>query len=155
MARAKNALRKHYVAAIPQSGTPTEGDYKHLATWISNISDDTDENVETTAYYDGDGTPTSDVTSVAIAWSFEGLYDPEDAAQALIHDMKLETGEGRKVYHKIIESDGKNQFEGIATVTNIVAGGGEASDFEEFSCTITYDKIPDYDTVTTSSTTQG
>src|SRR5678816_3681909 len=112
MARNKNALREHYVASIPATGLPAEGDYKLLAQWISDISDDTDENVESTAFYDGDGTPTSDVTRVAMAWSFEGFYDASNAAQTIIHDMKLDLGEGRKVYHKIIESSGTKQYEG-------------------------------------------
>ena len=154
MARNKNALREHYVASIPATGLPAEGDYKLLAQWISDISDETDENVESTAFYDGDGTPTSDVTSVAMAWSFEGFYDSANEAQALIQAMKLLTGDGRKIYHKIIESDGTKQYEGVATVTDIVTGGGAAEDYEEFSCTITYDKIPTYGDVTTESTTE-
>ena len=154
MARNKNALRQHYVAEVPSTGLPDEGDYKLLAQWISDISDETDENVESTAFYDGDGTPTSDVTSVAMAWSFEGFYDSANEAQALIHAMKLLTGDGRKIYHKIIESDGTKQYEGVATVTDIVTGGGAAEDYEEFSCTITYDKIPTYEDVTTESTTE-
>jgi|LSQX01.2.fsa_nt_gb hypothetical protein len=154
MARNKNALRQHYVAEVPSTGLPDEGDYKLLAQWISDISDETDENVESTAFYDGDGTPTSDVTSVAMAWSFEGFYDSANEAQALIQAMKLLTGDGRKIYHKIIESDGTKQYVGVATVTDIVTGGGAAEDYEEFSCTITYDKIPTYEDVTTESTTE-
>ena len=72
----------------------------------------------------------------------------------MIQAMKLLTGDGRKIYHKIIESDGAKQYEGIATVTDIVAGGGAAEDYEEFSCTITYDKIPTYEEVTTDTTTE-
>lgn len=150
MARNKNALRQHWVAAMPAKDA--EPDYKRLAAWITDISDDTAEEVEETAFYDGDGTPTSDVVSVAMSYSFSGYYDSSDAAQALIAGLRLATGEGRKIMHKVIESDGAKEFIGTATVTDIVAGSGAAEDYEEFSCTIKYDEIPAYDTVATTTT---
>ena len=152
MARKKNALREHYVAAVPEGGgTPAAGDYKLLAQWITDITDDTAEEVESTAFYDGDGTPTSDVTSVAITYSFEGHYDAENEAQALIASMKTKVGEGRKIYHKVIDSNQTNQLEGIATVTDIVAGSGSAEEYEEFSCTIAFDAIPESSTPVTTT----
>lgn len=150
MARNKNALRQHWVAAMPVRDA--EPDYKRLAAWITDINDDTAEEVEETAFYDGDGTPISDVVSVAMSYSFSGYYDPDDAAQALIAGLRLETGEGRKIMHKVIESDGAKEFIGTATVTDIVAGSGAAEDYEEFSCTIKFDEIPSYDTVATTTT---
>lgn len=150
MARNKNALRQHWVAAIPIGSA--DADYKRLAAWITDINDDTVEEVEETAFYDGDGTPTSDVVSVAMSYSFSGHYDPDDDAQALIAGLRLETGDGRKIMHKVIESDGAKEFVGIATVTDIVAGSGAAEDYEEFSCTIKFDEIPSYDTVVTTTT---
>lgn len=52
MARQKNALRGHFVQAyVP--GTETPGDeWLELAKYISNISDDTQEETEDTAFYD-------------------------------------------------------------------------------------------------------
>lgn len=87
-----------------------------------------------------------------MSYSFSGYYDPDDAAQALIAGLRLKTGDGRKIMHKVIESDGVKEFVGIATVTDIVAGSGAAEDYEEFSCTIKYDEIPAYDTVVTTTT---
>lgn len=140
MARQKNALRKHFVAAYDGSTTePTT--WLRLAKWIPTITDDTEEETESQAYYDGDGTPTTDVLSIAETWTFEGTYDSEDAAQALIAGMKRKTGEDRKIWHKIEQTDGKT-FTGIGTVSAIKAGSGDASAYEEFGCTITFDTAP-------------
>lgn len=152
MARKKNAIRQHWVAAVPVGAA--EAEYKQLAAWITDVSDDTAEGVEETAFYDGDGTPTSDVVSVAMAYTFTGFYDPDNPAQALIADLRLKTGEDRKIMHKVIESNGEKEFIGKATVTDIVAGSGAAEDYEEFSCTIKYDEIPSYDTVASTTTVQ-
>lgn len=143
MARFKNALRGHFVQAY-EPGTEEPGDeWLELAKWISSISDDTQEGTEETAYYDGDGTPETDVISVAEAYNVEGLYDTEDPAQELIASLKRKTGVGRKVWHKVVRADGKKEWVGRATVSNIVAGSGDASAYETFSCNIRYDFIPE------------
>ncbi|WP_438310799.1 phage tail tube protein [Sporosarcina sp. FA9] len=142
MAREKNALRGHFIQAyVPGTETPTEV-WLELAKYISSISDDTQEETEDTAFYDSDGTPETSVISVAGAYSIEGQYDPTDAAQELIAGMKYKVGEGRKVYHKIVSADETKQWVSRATVTAIVAGSGDASSYEAFSCNIRFDAIP-------------
>ncbi len=142
MTRQKNALRGHFVQAyVPGVEEPAE-EWLELAKYISSISDDTQEETEDTAYFDGDGTPETSVISVAGAYSVEGQYDPTDAAQELIAGMKYKTGEGRKVHHKIVSAAGTKQWIGRATVTGIVAGSGDASSYETFSCNIRFDSIP-------------
>lgn len=148
MARFKNALRGHFVAPINETTPDTEPtEWLELAKWISSITDDTEETTEETAYYDGDGTPEEEVTAVAGAYSVEGLYDSADPAQALIAGLKYKTGDGRKLWHKVVSADGEKQWVGIATATGIVAGSGEASGYEEFACNLRYDQIPE-ETVT-------
>jgi|SRR5690625_436508 len=143
MARYKNALRKHSLQDyVPGQEEPGE-EWLPLAKWITNIADATEEETEDNAYYDGDGTPETEVTSVAGAYSVEGTYDPEDEAQALVANKKYKTGEGRKVWHRIVSADGKKEWVGRATLTDIVAGSGEASEFEEFGCTIRFDRLPE------------
>lgn len=143
MGRKKNALRGHFVQAyVPGVDTPVEADWVELAKLISAINDDTQEETEDQAFYDGDGTPETSVTSVAGAYSVEGQYDPTDEAQQLIADMKYKVGDGRKVYHKVVASDGTKEWVARATVTGIVAGSGDASAYEEFSCNIRFDSIP-------------
>lgn len=141
MARLKNALRGHFIAPyVLGKEAPTE--WMELAKWISNVSDDTDEQTDDTGYYDGDGSQETTVTGVSAAYSFEGSFDPEDKAQAYIEGIRFKTGENRKVWHKVVTSDGKKTFIGVATVSAIVAGSGDATEFEDFSCTISYNQIP-------------
>lgn len=143
MARLKNALRGHFLQEyVPGVEAPDEDGWLELAKWISSIGDDTQEATEDQAFYDGDGTPETDVVSVAEAYTPEGFFDPEDPAQALIAGLKHKTGEGRKVWHKVVRSDGKKEWVGRATVSAIVAGAGDASAYETFSCNIRYDSIP-------------
>lgn len=137
--RFKNALRKHYIAALPMAGQ--EAAWLPLARFIETITDDSDESTEEIAYYDGDGTPETEVVSVAEKWSAEGTYDHTDPAHALIASLKRETGEGRKIMHKIEYTNGMIAT-GQATVTDIKAGGGSAAEYEVFSCTIAFDRIP-------------
>lgn len=95
-----------------------------------------------TSVYSGDGTPETTVVSVAGAYTPEGYYDPTDEAQELIAGLKYKTGDGRKVWHKVVASNGAKEWVGRATVTAIVAGAGDASAYETFSCNIRFDQIP-------------
>jgi len=71
MARQKNALTEYYIAEMPADGL--EPEYLRLAKWISTVTDDTDEETEDTAFYDGDGTPETDIISVKKTYAFEGF----------------------------------------------------------------------------------
>lgn len=139
MAREKNALTKYFVAEVPVNGQDPE--WLRLAKWISEVSDESDENVETTAYYDGDGTPEDDVTSIKKGFTFQGQRDDEDPAQNLIASLEFEIGAKRKIMFKQERTNGE-VLEGVATVKEIVATGGEASEYAPFSCTITWDRKP-------------
>jgi len=140
MARKKNALTEYYVAPLAEGDV--EPDFMRLAKWISTVNDESDEEVEDTAYYDGDGTAESDVISVKEGYAFEGTYDNADPAMKFIGGLKRKTGEGRKIMFRKVESNG-DTLEGRATVTDIVASGGDANAYETFSCTITWDKTPE------------
>lgn len=140
--REKNALRKHEVAPYDGEETaPTE--LMELAKWITDIEDSSEDTTEDYADYAGDGSLTVDVTNVREAYDFSGTYDPTDEAQKFIAGLKRKRGQARKVWHKITTADGSLEALGVATVTNIIAGSGPASDYEAFSCTITYDQIPE------------
>src|SRR5690625_316518 len=142
MARLKNALRKHFIQAWEKGQDEPGEEWLELAHYISNISVEPNETTEEEAFYSGDGTPEETVVSVARAYSPEGHFDPEDPAQALIEELQYEVGDDRKVWHKVVRSDGKKEWVGRATVLDIIAGAGEASDYEEFSCTIRFDEKP-------------
>lgn len=146
MARKKNALRGHFIAALDETD-PTKAPtvWLELAKWITEITDDTDETTEESGDYAGDGTPRTDVTAIAEKWTVTGTYDATDEAQALVASKKRVIGEERKLWHKIVQTDGKT-YAGIATVTEIKAGSGEATTFEEFGCVLNYDQIPELET---------
>ena len=139
----KNVKRKHYIAPYVDGGAmPAESAWLPLGDGITDISDSTDEQTDDKAYYSGDGTVTTRITGIAGSYDFSGDYLAEDPAQALIEDMKYKLGAGRKVWHRVIRSDGKKQWVGHATVSGIVAGSGAAETDEEFACSIKFDQIP-------------
>ena len=147
--RIKNALRGHFIGVINETTPTTEpAEWLELAHYIVSVTDDTNEETEDEAFYSGDGTPETNVISVAGSYSFEGHYDSLDPAQKMIADMKYKTGEGRKLWHKVVSADGTTQWVGTATVTAIVAGSGDASAYEAFSCAITFDQLPEETAVT-------
>jgi|SRR5699024_229889 len=142
MARNKNALRKHEIQEYVKGAEPTEEGWLELAEYITDIGVEPNEATEEEAFYSGDGTPEETVVSVARAYSPEGHFDPEDPAQALVESLQDETGDKRKVWHRVTRADGKKTFTGRATVLNIIAGAGPASEWEQFSCTIRFDERP-------------
>lgn len=143
MARQKNALRGHFIAPVTDPKTePDKTAYKELAKWIEDVDDDTDEATTSVAYYDGDGTEETTVTSVKGSYTFKGTYDNADEAMALVAGLKYKLGNDRLVWHKVVDSDGKNQHVGIATVSGIKAGSGAAANYEEFACKISYNSLP-------------
>lgn len=142
MARNKNALTKHFVGEYkPEAEADTQEADLRLAKWIREVEDDTDEEVEDEAYYDGDGTLQQDVTSVSKGFTFEGMFDSEDEAQKFIADKEFSIGDDRKIWYKQERTDGRI-LEGKATVTDIVVTGGAAEEYETFECTITWDNKP-------------
>ncbi|WP_271328030.1 phage tail tube protein [Lactococcus muris] len=143
MPKQKNAKRKHYVAPWTDDSTsPLENDWKWLADGVTTAEVENDEESDDVAYYNGDGTPETVITSVKYGYSFEGDYIKEDEAQKIIADMRFSTGDQRKVWFKVIDPDGKTQYVAPATVSDIKIGGGEAAEYEGFSCTISWNTVP-------------
>lgn len=139
----KNALRKHYIAdwAKEHTEAPAKEQFKRLAKNISSITDDTDEETDDKAFYDGDGTKEKKVVGISESWKVEGLRDYDDEAQNVIASKKRKTGDNRKVWHKIVDSVEKTEVVEVATLSDIKSGGGDAGDDETFECTITFNKI--------------
>ena len=82
------------------------------------------------------------MTSVKSGYSFEGDYIKEDEAQAIVAAMRFKTGDDRNVWFKVVDADGKTQYVGVATVSGIKIGGGDASEYETFECTISWNVAP-------------
>lgn len=152
MSKSKNALRQHFIAPWKKGDTtaPSTGEaFLPLAKWIATVSDASDEDTSDDGYYDGDGTPEKVVNSVTLGYSFEGSYDNEDPAQKMVADMRTKVGDDRKVWFKVISAAGDETWTGVAVVSEIVAGDGDATEWEAFKATVTYIKNP---TITKSTT---
>lgn len=139
MARMKNALTEYHVAKIVGETSP---EYLKLAKWISTVTDDGEEETEDMGFYDGDGTPETDVISVKKVYTFEGMYDAENPAMKYIASLEFDAGEARKIMFKQVRTNG-DILEGVATVTGIKVTGGEATEYETFECAIGWDRKPE------------
>lgn len=143
MARLKNALRVHEIGVFDPTKPTTEPTaWLKLAKYIETVNDESDEDTDDTGYYDGDGTPEETVLSVVGGFSFEGLYDAEDPAQALIASMKYKIGDNRRVWFRVTSADKKKKWTQVANVSEIKAGDGDATEYEAFECTIKWIKQP-------------
>ena len=141
--RNKNAARQHFVAPFTLGGSePAMTEFLPLARFITEITDSTEDQTDEFADYAGDGTMQTDIIGIQEAWDISGTFDATDPAQALIAGMKREVGNGRKLWHLIIDSNGTEEVVGVATALDIIAGSGAAEEHEEFSCTLQYDQRP-------------
>lgn len=136
-----NSKRGHFIAPFTTtSATPSESSWLELGAGIEDISDSSADSTSERFFYNGEHS--NAVNRVTVAYDVSGVYDATDPAQEMIANMKLKTGVGRKVWHKVVSSDGMKQWVGHATVTDIVAGSGAAEDEEAFGCTITFNMTP-------------
>ena len=141
--RNKNAKREHYVAAFTGEGSdPAEANFFQLAKYITDITDGSDDKTDEFADYAGDGTVQTDIIGIQESWDISGTFDATDEAQALIAGMKRKVGNERKLWHRIVDSNGAEEIVGVATALSIVAGSGAADEHEEFSCTLQFDQRP-------------
>lgn len=144
MARMKNALRVYEVAELDNTGDEQSEDKQTtavLAKWITNIEDGSEDATEDYADYAGDGTLRTEVVGISETYNVEGTYDPKDKAQKLIADKKRKYE--RNIWFRITDNNEGKVVEGPATVSNIIAGTGEASEFQTFSCTISFNQVPE------------
>ena len=141
MARNKNAKRQHFVAPF-SAEVPAMTEFMPLAKYITEITDASEDMTDEFADYAGDGTVMVDVVGIQEAWEATGTFDATDEAQAFIAGLKRETGNDRKLWHLIVDSNGTEEIFGVATALNVVAGSGAAEEHEEFSCTLQFDQRP-------------
>ena len=143
MARKKNALRKHEIAPWTSDDVePEEDAWLPLAHFIETIEDDSDEDTDDQGFYDGDGNTETVLNGRSEKWNFSGTYDPDDKAQQLIAGMRrITTDDGRKLWHRITESNG-DVVVGVAKAMEIKAGGGDATEYEAFEGHLDYIKTP-------------
>ena len=131
---ARNYANALEVNTTPEAAAPT---WAILSRGITSITPSPNEGTEDKDYYDGYGTPTTDVTNTQIQYEVEGDRCYGDPAQDYIASCALETGEGRRTQFRHTAANG-DVIEGDCTLLNLTpnSGQGEASALGAFSCTI-------------------
>lgn len=145
MPKFKNALRKHFIGPYDPAHPATEpqdGQYLLLAKDIIKSSPDRNEETEEDADFAGDGTPETTVTSVKRGRTFEGRRNIGDPAQDFIAGKIDATGDDCLVWFKEVSPDGKTKHSGVATISEIEIGDGDAKEFESFKCKISWNQKP-------------
>lgn len=142
MATQGNFKRKHYIAAFKEGHEPVAADFHRLGNRIATITDDSKDETDATVFYDSeDGNPEETLLSRAEIWKFEGQYDPKDPAHLIVEEARRSDDEGRKIWHKIEETNGQTVI-GLAKLFDPVAGGGDASNKEAVGGRLAYIKKP-------------
>lgn len=137
-----NYVRKHYLAEYKQDADMETAEFHRLGNRVSSIVDDSSEETDATVFYDSeDGTAEETLLGRTEIWTFEGQYDPNDPAHTIVANARRSDDDGRKVWHKIEETDGSTVV-GIAKIFEPKAGGGDASAKETLSGRIAYVKKP-------------
>lgn len=145
MAKNKNALRKHYIGPYKEAAPdtqPTAEEYLWLAKGLKTSSPENDEETDDSAYFDGDGTKEEMVISKRRGRTFEGHRDYSDKAQNFVAEKEDEVGDDLVVWYKEVSSDGKTQKEGLARLSEIEIGDGEASELETIKFKVVWTRKP-------------
>lgn len=134
-----NFKRKHFLAPYTNGETEPTTWYP-FGNRIAAITDESADETDSTVFYDSeDGNPEETLLSRQESWTFEGQYDPTDEAHQLVAKARRADDNGRKVWHKIEETDGSTVV-GAAKIFDPVAGGGEAGAKEILSGRIAFIK---------------
>lgn len=145
MAKFKNAIRKHYIAAYDPENpdkVPTEDKYMWIAKGIKESAPENDAEDDDTAYFDGDGTKEKVITSKSRGRSFEGHRDYADKAQNFVVDKEDAVADDLIVWYKEVTADGKTYKEGLARLSEIEVGDGEASELETIKFQVNWSRTP-------------
>lgn len=153
MAKFKNAIRKHYIAPYDPEHPdtpPTEDKYMWIAKGIKESAPENDAEDDDVAYFDGDGTKEKVITSKSRGRSFEGHRDYADKAQNFVVDKEDAVADDLIVWYKEVTADGKTYKEGLARLSEIEVGDGEASELETIKFQVNWSRTPEKHEVTAS-----
>ncbi len=148
--RRRNRLRKHYFAPATQgvggevdlTAAPSTEEFQLLNKWFTLIDTEVAETTEDIDFYHMDGQAT-DVTDKVFSYPFEGQFDEEEVAHAAIAEYQDKVGDDVYIWFRTVSASGKFERVGIATIHDIVIGGGAPSENEKFTFTIRYVGIPE------------
>lgn len=155
MAKFKNAIRKHYIAPYDPEHPdtpPTEDKYLWIAKGIKESAPENDAEDDDVAYFDGDGTKEKVITSKSRGRSFEGHRDYADKAQNFVVDKEDAVADDLVVWYKEVTPDGKSYKEGLARLSEIEVGDGEASELETIKFQVNWSRTPEKHEITSATT---
>ena len=155
MAKFKNAIRKHYIAPFDSEHPdtpPTEDKYMWIAKGIKESAPENDAEDDDVAYFDGDGTKEKVITSKSRGRSFEGHRDYADKAQNFVVDKEDAVADDLIVWYKEVTPDGKTYKEGLARLSEIEVGDGEASELETIKFQVNWSRTPEKHEITSATT---
>lgn len=145
MAKFKNAIRKHYIAPFDSEHPdtpPTEDKYMWIAKGIKESAPENDAEDDDVAYFDGDGTKEKVITSKSRGRSFEGHRDYDDKAQNFVVEKEDAVADDLVVWYKEVVPNGKYYKEGLARLSEIEVGDGEASELETIKFQVNWSRTP-------------
>lgn len=158
MAKFKNAIRKHYIAAYDPENpdtVPAEGKYMWIAKGIKESAPENDAEDDDIAYFDGDGTKEKIISSISRGRSFEGHRDYSDKAQNFVADKEDAVADDLVVWYKEVVPTGKYYKEGLARLSEIEIGDGEASELESIKFQVNWSRTPEKHDITSAPATSG
>lgn len=116
------------------------GNWGRLATKIQTITPSANETTNNNSYYDGDGFGNTEVTGKRYQLACSGQRYVGNPAQDYIASKQFAIGQA--LHCRVIWVQNGQAIVSEATLTNIVATGGEASANQTFSCTIEFNGKP-------------
>lgn len=153
MAKFKNAIRKHYIAAYDPEHPdtpPTDDKYLWIAKGIKESAPENDAEDDDIAYFDGDGTKEKIISSISRGRSFEGHRDYSDKAQNFVADKEDAVADDLVVWYKEVVPTGKCYKEGLARLSEIEIGDGEASELESIKFQVNWSRTPEKHDITSA-----
>lgn len=118
-----------------------EGTYARVAAGLTTFDPQWNDEIDQTAYLDGDGHLSSDVTGKQLVISFEGHRKFGDVAQDYIASLQGALGEDVKSDFRWTDPSGTT-IEGDVTIANVVVSGGAANEKSTFSFEIHFNGKP-------------
>ena len=155
MTKFKNAIRKHYIAPFNSEHPdtpPTEDKYLWIAKGIKESAPENDAEDDDVAYFDGDGTKEKIITSKSRGRSFEGHRDYDDKAQNFVVEKEDAVADDLVVWYKEVVPNGKYYKEGLARLSEIEVGDGEASELETIKFQVNWSRTPEKHEITSATT---
>ena len=116
------------------------GNWGRLATKIQTITPSANETTNNNSYYDGEGFGSTEVTGKRYQLACSGQRYVGNPAQDYIASKQFAIGQA--LHCRVIWVQNGKAIVSEATLTNIVATGGEASANQTFSCTIEFNGKP-------------